>query len=116
MPEANSSNALVKFLTPAACEKYHKDTANGIEMVRKTKKALVFVEKAEGPNSINDLIQNCIDGEASRCVRAIGTDEDNDVVLMKMARGKDKIKREVDRIKQGKTARGVSAFLSSSVI
>jgi hypothetical protein len=112
LPEPGSSVALVKFLTPAACEKYHQDTANGIEIVGDIKRALVFVEKAEGPNSINDLIQNCIDGEVSRCVRAIGADEVSDVMLMKMARGKDK-KREVDRIKQGKTARGVGTFLSS---
>ncbi len=108
MPEPGSSNALVKFLLPEACEKYHKDTANGIEIVGDMKKAVVFVEKAEGPNSINDVIRNCIEGDASRCVRAIGANEHNDVALMKLARGKSTIKREVDRIKSGKTSRGVS--------
>lgn len=108
MPEPGSSNALVKFLTPEACEKYHKDTANGIEIVCEMKKAVVFVEKAEGPNSINDVIRNCIDGDASRCVRAIGTNEHNEAALMKFARGKSITKRDVDRIKSGKTARGVS--------
>lgn len=108
LPEPGSSNALVKFLTPEACEKYHKATANGIEIVGDIKKAVVFVEKAEGPNSINDVIRNCIDGDASRCVRAIGADEDSDAVLMKLARGKGVNKRDVDRIKSGKTARGVS--------
>jgi len=34
------------------------------------------------------------------------------MVLMKLARGKREVKREVDRIKQGKTARGVSCFLT----
>ncbi|CAN9324084.1 unnamed protein product [Alternaria alternata] len=106
LPESGSSNALVKFLTPEACEKYHKATANGIEIVGDIKKAVVFVEKAEGPNSINDVIRNCIDGDASRCVRAIGADEDSDAVLMKLARGKRVNKRDVDRIKSGKTARG----------
>ncbi|KAI5380798.1 hypothetical protein J4E82_000756 [Alternaria postmessia] len=108
LPEPGSSNALVKFLTPEACEKYHKATANGIEIVGDIKKAVVFVEKAEGPNSINDVIRNCIDGDASRCVRAIGADEDSDAVLMKLARGKGVNKRDVDRIKSGKTARGHS--------
>jgi protein-S-isoprenylcysteine O-methyltransferase len=108
MPEPGSSNALVKFLTPEACDKYHKDTANGIEIVGEMKKAVVFVEKAGGPNSINDVIRNCIDGEASRCVRAIGTNEHNEAALMKLARGKSVSKRDVDRIKSGKTARGVS--------
>ncbi|KAL1796690.1 hypothetical protein ACET3X_005230 [Alternaria dauci] len=106
LPESGSSNALVKFLTPESCEKYHKATANGIEVVGDTKKTIVFVEKAEGPNSINDVIRNCIEGEASRCVRAIGADEDSDVALMKLARGKSVNKRDVDRIKIGKSARG----------
>ncbi|CAN9189387.1 unnamed protein product [Alternaria alternata] len=108
LPEPGSSNALVKFLTPEACEKYHKATANGIEIVGDIKKAVVFVEKAEGPNSINDVIRNCIDGDASRCVRAIGADEDSDAILMKLARGRSVNKRDVDRIKSGKTARGHS--------
>ncbi|CAN9255118.1 unnamed protein product [Alternaria sp. RS040] len=108
LPEPGSSNALVKFLTPEACEKYHKATTNGIEIVGDIKKAVVFVEKAEGPNSINDVIRNCIDGDASRCVRAIGADEDSDAVLMKLARGRGVNKRDVDRIKSGKTARGHS--------
>jgi hypothetical protein len=108
MPEPGSSNALVKFLTPEACEKYHKDTVNGIEVLGDMKKAVVFVEKAEGPNSINDVIRNCIDGDASRCVRAIGASEHNEIALMKLARGKSATKRDVDRIKSGKTARGVS--------
>ncbi|CAG5178537.1 uncharacterized protein ALTATR162_LOCUS8750 [Alternaria atra] len=106
VPESGSSNALVKFLTPEACEKYHKATANGIEVVGDIKKTVVFVEKAEGPNSINDVIRNCIDGDASRCVRAIGADKYSDMALMKLARGKSVNKRDVDRIKSGKTARG----------
>lgn len=105
MPDAGSSHALVKFLTNEACEKYHNATANGIEITG-DKKTFVFVEKAEGPNSINDVIRNCIEGDASRCIRAIGKTGYGDMALMKFARGKDKIKREVDRIKQGKTARG----------
>jgi hypothetical protein len=114
MPEPGSSNALVKFLTPAACEKYHKDTANGIEVAGDISDAVVFVDKAAGPNSINDVIQNCTTGEASRCVRAIGAEEDNAMLLMKIAQGKGQTKREVDTIKQGKTARGVSFLIHCS--
>jgi hypothetical protein len=111
MPEPGSSNAVIKFLTPAACEKYYKDTANGIEVAGDISNTVVFVEKAAGSNSIDDIIENCIDEDASRCVRAIGAEEDNAMLLMKMARGKSQIKREVDTIKQGKTARGVNTFL-----
>jgi protein-S-isoprenylcysteine O-methyltransferase len=61
---------------------------------------------AEGPNSTNDVIRNCIEGDASRCIRAVGGTDYNDMMLMKLACGKDKSKRELDRIKRGKTARG----------
>jgi len=109
MSEAGSSNAVVKFLTSAACEKYHEATANGIEVVGQMKTVVVDVEKTDGPNSINDVIRNCIDQGITRCVRAIGAIELDDMTLMKLARGNSKTnKREVDRIKRGMNARGHS--------
>lgn len=111
LPEPGSGFALVKFLTPEACQKYFKATENGIE-ISGEKKAVIFVEKQPGPNSINDVIRNCIEGDASRCVRAYDADEDwSDMALLKLARGKGQLKREVDRIKRGKTAKGVSDYL-----
>ncbi|KZM23544.1 uncharacterized protein EKO05_0011247 [Ascochyta rabiei] len=107
MPETGSEHALIKFLTPKACQNYLDATENGIEVYGGTKKTIVFVDKQPGPSSINDVIQNCIDGDASRCVRATGADNDwSDVALFNLARGKQQVKRDVDRIKQGKTARG----------
>lgn len=109
IPEAGSENSVVKFLTPEACQAYLDATENGIEVQGGTKKTIVFVHKQPGPNSINDVIQNCIDGDASRCIRATGADDDwSDRALLKLARGKQQIQRDVDRIKQGKTAHGVS--------
>ncbi|EUC48002.1 hypothetical protein COCMIDRAFT_34565 [Bipolaris oryzae ATCC 44560] len=107
MPEPGSSNALVKFLTPDGCKKYHADTINGIEVVGDKKSAVVFVELAEGPNSTNDIIQGCIDNGMTRCVRAIGKVDYTDAQLMELAKGKSQVnKRVVDRIKHGKNARG----------
>lgn len=109
MPESGSEHALVKFLTPEACQAYLDATENGIEIRGAEKKTIIFVDKQPGPNPINDVIQNCIDSDASRCVRATGADDDwSDSALFKLARGKQSIPRDVDRIKQGKTARGVS--------
>jgi hypothetical protein len=109
MPSPGSDFAVVKFLTPEACEKYFKATENGIQVQGDLKKAIILVEKQPGPSSINDVMRNCIDGDASRCVRALDAEEDwSDMLLMKLARGKATMKREVDRIKRGKTARGVS--------
>ncbi|KAJ4369526.1 hypothetical protein N0V86_009361 [Didymella sp. IMI 355093] len=108
MPEPGSESALVKFLTPEACQTYLDATENGIEVQGAEKKIVIFVDKQPGPNSINDVIQNCIEGDVSRCVRATGADEDwSDSALFKLARGKQSIPRDVDCIKQGKTARGV---------
>ncbi|KAF2677891.1 hypothetical protein K458DRAFT_436284 [Lentithecium fluviatile CBS 122367] len=106
MPEPSSGYTLVKFLKPADCAKYFDATENGI-VIPGEKKTVVFVEKQRGPNSINDVIRNCIEGDASRCVRAVDAEEDwSDMVLLKLAKGKGQMKREVDRIKRGKTARG----------
>jgi hypothetical protein len=108
IPSPGSDFAIVRFLTPEACDKYFKATENGIE-IQGDKKAVVFVEKQPGPTSINDVMRNCIEGDASRCVWALDAEEDwSDMMLMKLARGKGAVKRDVDRIKQGKTARGVS--------
>jgi len=112
MPSPGSDFAVVRFLTPEACEKYFKATENGIEIQGDLKKGLVFVEKQPGPTSINDVMQNCIDGDASRCVRAMDAEEEwSDILLMKLARGKGATKREVDRIKRGRTSRGVSSYM-----
>ncbi|KAJ4985507.1 hypothetical protein SVAN01_08978 [Stagonosporopsis vannaccii] len=107
MPATGSEHALVTFLTPEACQAYLNATENGIEIKSGTKSTVVFVERQLGPASINDVIQNCIDRDASRCIRATGADEDwSDEALFVLARGKQQVPRDVDRIKQGKTARG----------
>ncbi|KAF1961691.1 hypothetical protein CC80DRAFT_543054 [Byssothecium circinans] len=107
LPEPGSSVAHVRFLTAEACDKYFKATENGIQMPGE--KFVIFVEKQPGPNSLNDVMRNCADGDASRCIRAYDADDDwSDMVLMKLARGKGQQKREVDRIKRGKTSRGRS--------
>lgn len=109
MPEPGSEHALVKFLTPEACQAYLDTTENGIVIQGDSKKTVIFVEKRLEPDSINDVIDNCIKGDVSRCVRAIDADDDwSDGALLQLARGKQRIKRDVDRIKQGKSARGVS--------
>ncbi|KAF2106946.1 hypothetical protein BDV96DRAFT_311280 [Lophiotrema nucula] len=99
--------ALVKFLTPEGCQKYFDATANGIELVYEGRKLAFLPERQPGPSSTNDVLKNCIDGEASRCIRAVDADEDwSDAALKILAEGKSKLKRELDCIKRGKTARG----------
>lgn len=113
LPVPGADFALVKFLTAEGCEKYFEATRNGIK-ISGVKTAIIFVERTAGPNSTNDLVRNCSEGDVSRCVRVVGVgDEWNDITLHKVARGKGKVKRELDTIKRGKTARGVSSFIPS---
>ncbi|KAF1964185.1 hypothetical protein BU23DRAFT_575896 [Bimuria novae-zelandiae CBS 107.79] len=97
--------ALVKFLTAEGCEKYFKATENGINIPGS--KSVVLVEKAPAPNSVNDVVQNCTDGEATRCVRVWDADDDwNATALTSLAKGKSQPKREVDQIKRGSNLAG----------
>ncbi|KAL5414323.1 hypothetical protein PMIN03_003216, partial [Paraphaeosphaeria minitans] len=105
--KAGSKTAIVKFFAPEACDKYFKATENGITIPGT--KVVVFVEKAEGPDSVNDVLAACTEGDATRCIRAYDVDEDwGDVFLMKLAsRAKGgQLKREVDIIKRGRTDKG----------
>ena len=100
----------VRFLTAEGCQKYYEETQNGIEIPGENdKKTIVLVERTEGPNSTNDVMRACASGDATRCVRAVGADDGWDAtLLMKLARGQGKMKRELDTIKRGQTSRGVS--------
>lgn len=107
LPQPGSSFAMVKFLTVEGCQKFFDATANGIEIP--DSKALVTVQKHQGPNSVNDVLKNCSEGDASRCVRVVDADSDwGDTALRRIAIGTSKIKREIDIIKRGKNAQGVS--------
>ncbi|OAL48282.1 hypothetical protein IQ07DRAFT_633260 [Pyrenochaeta sp. DS3sAY3a] len=102
--DPGSGYVYVKFLTSEACQKYLDATKNGFEICGQ----LVLVDKSEGPSSTNDVIRHCIESGATRCIRAVGADEDwSDLMLMKLARGIAKTaKREVDRVLRGVTAHG----------
>lgn len=107
-PDPEKSYALVKFLTPEGCQRYFDATGNGIEKPGPTKQ-IFFVERQPGPNSVNDVLQNCIDSGVTRCVRANYAETDWDMdALQRLARGNTK--REIDIIKQGKNAKGVGRW------
>lgn len=106
LPEPGSNRANIRFLTPEGCEKYLQATENGIEVPGK-KDTFVFVARLEAPNSINDVIRNCIDGDVSRVVRVFDADDDwTDVALSSFARNRNG-KREIDCIRRGNLANGV---------
>lgn len=97
----------MKFLTSESCEEYFKGTENGI--IFPGTKIIVCVEKGAGPNSVNDVVKNCVDGKTTRCVRAYDADDDwKEAALVAFAKGCGQSKREIDCVKQGQTTAGVS--------
>ncbi|KAF2270322.1 hypothetical protein CC78DRAFT_539549 [Lojkania enalia] len=104
--DSGKNSATVKFLTAEACQKYYDATGSGVKVPVDGKKFVVLVERQPAPNSTTEVIRNCIEGDASRCVRVLDADEDwADAALKKLAEGTGKVKRELDCIKRGRTAR-----------
>ncbi|KAF2277994.1 uncharacterized protein EI97DRAFT_374530 [Westerdykella ornata] len=107
LPEPGKSFAFVKFMTAQACQNYLAATENGVEVPGGKPGAIVLVDGQPGPNSVNDNLQACIEGEVTRCVRALDADSDwGDKALEKLAEGTGKEKRKVDIIKRGRTGHG----------
>lgn len=88
-----------------SCQRFIAATANGIKMPGQDR--IIFVDRDPSPNSSNDLLRGLIDMGATRCIRAVGADEDwPENSLLSVARGRGKA-RVVDRIVQGKDRNGV---------
>lgn len=51
--EAGRQNAVVKFLTPEACQKYFRETANGIPLPLSTGKEALITVESWGGTAIN---------------------------------------------------------------
>jgi hypothetical protein len=108
---------MIKFMTPEGCDKYFSATENGIEIPGDKTKKVYFVERQPGPNSVNDLLQNSADGDVTRCVRATDADLDwSDMLLLRIARGRDKVKRDIDRIIRKRNAQDVSSRVSNALL
>lgn len=111
LSKTGPQKAHVKFLEPEACRTYFDATQNGIRMPGH--KTVILVEKTSGPNSVNDVVQNCVDGSATRCVRAYDADDHwGTMQLLTFARGKGTNKRETDTVSQGRNSKGVSLAVS----
>ncbi|KAH7115137.1 hypothetical protein B0J11DRAFT_444737 [Dendryphion nanum] len=106
IPEPGQAHTMVKFMTVEGCSKFAKDTRRGILLPGGQNK-MIFVELVPGPNSVNDALQAFIDHGITRCIRAVDADDDwGTVALNRLALGTDKVKRDIDIIKQGKTDKG----------
>lgn len=71
-----SGVAYVRFTSGDACDAYCAKYPNGLPFKYRGRSYTVFVEKCKDVDIIGGVLQGYIDCGASRCVRAIGADED----------------------------------------
>ncbi len=99
-----NSHCSVLFMHPDDCRSYYDATANGIP--HPEEKGIVFVELADEPEPMSEIVRGWYDSGVTRCVRATGVEEDWGLLaLRKLAAEKN---RKVERVLPGVTQSGVS--------
>jgi hypothetical protein len=95
------STAYVTFTSGDACDKFHDKYPNGITFKHRGKAHTVFVDKSKDVDVVSDMLQGYLDCGASRCVRAVGADEDWGMgALYKLAYGKSrKVEAVIDTLR-----------------
>ena len=102
-----SSTASVLFLNADDCLSYYNKTSNGIELPGDGLR-VIWVELAKTVEPVSGMVRTYVERECSRCVRAIGVDEDMSIAsVMRLAQGKG---RTVEHITIKSTANGVCLF------
>jgi hypothetical protein len=93
-----SGVAYVRFTSGDACDTYCAKYPNGLVFKYRGRSHTLFVDKCKDVDVISGMLQGYIDCGASRCVRAIGADEDWGMgALKKLAEGKSR-KGKVENI------------------
>lgn len=105
-----SSSASVVFVDADDTKKYYDATANGLVYKNEgDKEHFVLVELAKDVDVVGGLLREMIEKSVTRCVKAIGVEEDWGMpALWKMAERKG---RKVENIVEGVNAGGVSPSL-----
>lgn len=100
-----NSFAWVLFMRGEDCKKYFIATTNGIDYPDDPNR-VVWVEMGD-PVTVNEKLRGFYDAGHSRCVRAVGADEDwGQMALTKLASAKH---RKLERIVNGANPKGVSS-------
>ena len=100
-----SGVAYVRFASADACDRYCDKYPNGLMFKYRGRPYAVFVDKCKDVDVISGRLQGYIDCGASRCVRAIGADENWGMgALRKLAEGqtrKGKVENITDIYRNG---------------
>ena len=100
--------ATVRFMDAKDCQTYYDDTSNGVVYGKDAqgRELVCFVELGKDVDVIGGLLRGWIDTGVTRCVKAVGVDEEFGVeALRKMGERKD---RKVESMEDGETPSGVS--------
>lgn len=103
------SSATVRFMDAKDCQNYYDDTSNGVVYGKDAqgRELVCFVEQGKDVDVIGGLLLGWIDTGVTRCVKAVGVEEDFAVdTLRKMGERKG---RRVESLEDGKTPGGVSS-------
>jgi hypothetical protein len=93
------------------CKKYLDATGNGIDLPN-DKGRIIWVEVMEDAEPVGELLKGYYDAGVTRCVRAIGIDEDwGEGGLTRLSAAK---KRKVERVINGMSEGGVSTISSTA--
>lgn len=106
--------ATVRFMDADACKQYYDKTSNGVVYSKDTqnREMVAFVELAKDVEVVGGMLQQSIDNGVTRCVRAVGVDEDWGIEgLTKMAERKG---RKLEGLSDSKSPGGVSILDTSS--
>ena len=110
-----ATSASVVFQHAEHCLKYYDATSNGLVYKEADgKEQVCFVELGKDVDVVGGLMRGYIEKGITRCVRAVGVDEDWGMpALFKMAGRKG---RKVEHIVDGVNAAGVSGLQASSIL
>lgn len=102
-----SSYAIVVFQDAVHCQRYYDASSNGI-VYKETdgKEEFCFVERGKDPDPVSGLLHEWIEKKMTRCVRAIGVDEDWGMPALKKMAGRKG--RKVEHIIDSANDAGVS--------
>ena len=104
----SGTSATVRFLHAADCKTFYDETSNGLVygIDNLGKEKVVWVTLGTDVDVVYGLLSTWISLEFTRCVRAVGVDEDlGRDYLWKLGEEKGRV---VEGIEQGQTLRGVS--------
>ena len=105
----SESAATVRFMDAKDCQNYYDDTSNGVVYGKDVqgRELVCFVELGKDVDVIGGLLRGWIETGVTRCVRAVGVDEDFGIkALKKIGERKG---RKVESVEDGVTPGGVGS-------